>query len=150
MTEFFLAMGYGGLVLGSWLLGWIVPFSTELLMAGCLATGFSPWLILAGATFGATASGMTMYGIGRLGNIGWLAKLLRIKPETMARYDVKIRKNGAWMALLAWIPYGGEAVSIAMGMAHTRVVPTLLLMTLGKTFRYLLMLLAITGVFSLV
>jgi len=148
MTDFFLTMGYAGLLFGSYALGWIIPGSTELLMAGCMGAGLSFIWVLVTATLGVTLNGITLYLLGRLSNMETACRKMHIKPERVTRYQDKIRRYGSWMALLTWIPYGGEAMCVALGLCHTKALPTILLMALGKGARCAVMLAVIVGIFQ--
>ena len=144
--DFFIGLGYIGLFLGSLLAGSIVPFSSELLLAGCLTAGLDPVICLIAVTLGNIGGGMTCYFIGRLGKWQWIHKVFKVKMETLEKYQQKIARKGAFMALLSWLPYVGETISITLGLMQVPIVPTLFYMSLGKLGRYLVMLLAILGI----
>ena len=62
----------------------------------------------------------------------------------MAKAHQKVEKYGSFAALLAWLPIIGDPIAIAMGLMRTRVVPTTVLMFIGKGLRYM----AVAGLFS--
>ena len=53
----------------------------------------------------------------------------------MARLTVET--HGSFAALLAWLPVIGDPIAIAMGVMRTRVVPTTVLVFIGKGVRYM-------------
>lgn len=146
--DFFLGLGYFGLFLGSLLAGSIIPFSSEILLTGMIAGDFNPYICLICVTLGNTAGGMTCYFIGKAGKTEWITKYLKIKPETLQKSQNFVQKRGAIMALLSWVPYMGEAISVTLGLMRTKTLPVLIFMTIGKLARYVVMLLIIMGVIT--
>lgn len=144
--DFFVGLGYFGLFLGSFLAGSIVPFSSEIMLTAMLASGFNPIICLVATTLGNTAGGMTCYYLGRLGKIETLQKWFHIKEESIMKYHKKVEGKGQWMALFAWLPYAGEAISVALGFTRSRAAWVCFYMAIGKLGRYLVVLLIIMGV----
>ena len=105
--------GYIGMFLSALLAGSIVPFSSELVMAGLVKLGSSPFLILMAATLGNTAGGMTCYYMGYLGRMDRIERWLGVKPEKVERVRRWLQGKGALMAFFAFLPIVGEA--LAMG-----------------------------------
>jgi membrane protein YqaA with SNARE-associated domain len=83
---------------------------------------------IAVATVGNTLGGLTTYGIGRLapGRKG---------PD--ARAIAWMRRHGAWVLLLSWLPIIGDALCAAAGWLRVGVAPALAAMAAGKLARYL-------------
>lgn len=130
-------LGLFGLFLGCLLSATVVPFSSEALVAGALLLDYSPWTVVLVATLGNTIGGMTCYLLGRLCKWSWIEKWLRVKEETLAKAHEKVEKYGSLAALLAWLPVVGDPIAIALGLMRTRVLPTTVLMFLGKGLRYM-------------
>ena len=55
-----------------------------------------------------------------------------------------MEKYGSFAALLTWLPIIGDPIALAMGLLRTRVVPTTVLMFIGKGLRYM----AVAGVMT--
>ena len=106
-------------------------------MAGALLLDYSPWTVVLVATLGNTIGGMTCYLLGRLCKWSWIEKWLKVKEETLAKAHEKVEKYGSLAALLAWLPVVGDPIAIALGLMRTRVLPTTVLMFLGKGLRYM-------------
>ena len=115
----------------------VIPFSSEALVAGALLLDYSPWTVVLVATLGNTIGGMTCYLLGRLCKWSWIEKWLKVKEETLAKAHEKVEKYGSLAALLAWLPVVGDPIAIALGLMRTRVLPTTVLMFLGKGLRYM-------------
>ena len=128
--------GYIGMFLSALLAGSIVPFSSELVMAGLVKLGSSPFLILMAATLGNTAGGMTCSYMGYLGRMDRIERWLGVKPEKVERVRRWLQGKGALMAFFAFLPIVGEALAIALGLMRSNVLLTTLSMTAGKLVRY--------------
>lgn len=127
--------GYLGLFVGSFLAATLIPFSSELILAALLFNGNDPFACLIIASFGNSLGGLTNYGIGRLGNPKWLLKLGMTETK-LNRFQNYTLKSGHWLAFFAWLPIVGDPLSIALGYFRVKIIPFILLMTLGKTLRY--------------
>ena len=85
----------------------------------------SSWLALVIATIGNTLGGMVTFAM------GWLL------PQTQQlRHVDKLRRYGAPMLLLAWVPLIGDALCLAAGWLRLNWWQASLFMALGKSFRY--------------
>lgn len=106
-------------------------------MTGALLLDYSPWTVILVATLGNTIGGMTCYLLGWLCKWSWIEKYLKIKEENLEKAHQKVEKYGSFAALLTWIPIIGDPIALAMGLMRTRVIPTTLLMFIGKGIRYM-------------
>lgn len=129
-------LGLLGLFIGCFLAATIMPFSSDALYVGILATGVSPVAALVIGTLGNWLGGITTYFIGRLGKWEWIEKRFKVKPETLERQKRFIDKYGSWVALISWVPVIGDATVIALGFFRTPAVWTFLLMLIGKAGRF--------------
>ena len=84
-------------------------------------------LAVAIATLGNTAGGMTSYLIGRL------------IPERRihSRAIQSVRRYGAPVTVLAWLPVIGDALCVAAGWLRVNWIAALAFMALGRCARYL-------------
>lgn len=138
-------LGLFGLFIGCLLSATIIPFSSEALLTGALLLDYSPWTVILVATLGNTIGGMTCYLLGWLCKWSWIEKYLKIKEEKLAKAHQKVEKYGCFAALLAWLPVIGDVIAVALGLVRTRVLPTIVLMFLGKGLRYM----AVAGLFTM-
>lgn len=81
--------------------------------------------------------------MGWLAKWEWIEKYLRIKAKNIASWQKKIKKYGFWLAALCWLPFIGDIIAVTMGIIKTKTIPFLIVMTIGKTTRYLLLGLAL-------
>ena len=79
------------------------------------------------ATAGNTLGGMTTYAIGRL-----LPQRARASPRA---FDW-VRRHGAPILLLSWVPILGDALCVAAGWTRMRALPAFAAMAAGKLARY--------------
>ncbi len=129
-------LGLWGLFLASFLSATVVPFSSEAVLA---AMTLGPWdklTLWAVASTGNTLGGMSSYGLGRLGDLGRIARWLRTDPAKALRWQARMARYGAWAALLTWLPVVGDPIAIALGLGRASIWPVALLMFVGKAARY--------------
>lgn len=130
-------LGLLGLFIGCLLSATVIPFSSEALLAGVLLLDYSPWTVILVATLGNTIGGMSCYLLGWLCKWSWIERFLKVKEETLAKASAKVGKYGSFAALLAWLPVIGDVIALALGLMRTRVIPTSVLMFVGKGLRYM-------------
>lgn len=135
-----LGWGLPGLFLASFLAATVLPFSSEALLLA-MATG--PWpfgeLWLA-ASLGNWLGGMSSYGLGRLGDLERIARVLRTDPSKALAWQRRLERHGAWAALLCWAPVIGDPIAIALGLGRASLWRTAVLMLAGKAARYAVLL----------
>ncbi len=121
------SIGLGALFLSSFLAATLLPGGSELVFAAVLASGAaSVWPALAVATLGNTLGGMSSYLVGRL------------VPERKigAKAIGWVRRHGAPVLLLSWVPLIGDALCVAGGWLRLNPWWAALFMALGKFGRY--------------
>lgn len=132
--------GLWGLFFSSFLAATILPFSSEAILA---AMALGPWAtstLWMVASAGNWLGGMSSYGIGRLGDLEQIAKLLRMDPLKAIRLQGKVEKYGYWAALLTWVPVIGDPLAVALGLGKAPWLPVTILMLIGKAARYAVLL----------
>ena len=132
------ALGYLGLFIGSFAAATILPFSSEVLLIGMLAGGYDLMPCLIVATTGNWLGGLTGYGIGYLGKIEWIEKWFRVSHQKLMSFRHRVERYGSWIAFLAWLPFIGDPLTIALGFFKVRFITVCVFMLLGKLFRYIL------------
>lgn len=135
--DFLLEWGAFGLFIAAFLAATILPFSSELLLAGLLATGGSPVLLVLVATAGNVLGSLVNYGIGYWGSEPILHRWLKLSPRQIERTQQRYEKWGVWSLLFAWVPIIGDPLTVIAGIMRVNLGLFLLLVTLGKFGRYL-------------
>ncbi len=127
---------------GAFLAATLLPGGSEVLLAGLLAAEPQAWLTLwLAASVGNTLGSLTSFWLGRLGRV---AK----SPEELAsggyrRALALVHKYGVWSLLLAWAPVIGDLLCVLAGWLRLPVLTSTLLILIGKTVRYLLIVAAV-------
>lgn len=132
------SLGLLGLFIGTFLAATILPFSSDALYIAVLAATKDPIGCLAVGTVGNWLGSVVTYWIGWIGRWEWIEKWFKVKRETLEKQKVKIDKYGVWLALLAWVPFIGDVIAIALGFYRTRPWATMFLLFVGKFARFLL------------
>jgi len=135
--QFLVSYGYEGMFLASFLAGSVIPFASEAVLLAFLAMGMNPMFVIISATLGNVAGGMTCYWMGHLGNLEWIEKYFHVRREKVEKAEHFVRGRGAWMALFAFLPIIGSAISIALGMMRANIFLTIIAMAIGKATRYI-------------
>ena len=134
------------LFLSSFLAATLLPGGSEFVLAGVLATGAaSLWPSLLVATLGNTLGGTTSWLLGRL-----IPNRLQPLPASIpqrvsqplppgaprGRALAWVRRWGAPVLLLSWVPLIGDALCVAAGWVRLNLWWSILFMALGKFARY--------------
>lgn len=119
--------GLGALFLSSFLAATLLPGGSELVFLAVLASGTSTlWPALGVATLGNTFGGLSSYLVGRL--------VPQKKIESRALDWLK--RFGAPVLLLSWLPLIGDALCVAAGWLRLSPWWVALFIAVGKFARY--------------
>ena len=139
VVEFLVNYGYGGMLVAAFLGGSFVPFTSEAVLTALYLTGLDIWQLVICASIGNSLGGMFNYGVGLLGSDTWIYRLFHLRQDRLERAKKQIRRHGAWMGLLAWLPFLGSVITIALGLLRVSLWRSALTVTLGKVARYILL-----------
>jgi membrane protein YqaA with SNARE-associated domain len=118
----------------SFLAATLLPLASEVWLLALLDARPELWgPALLVATLGNTAGSLTTYGLGRLGRIAADPALLA------SRRAEWLRRRGAPVLALAWLPVVGDALCLLAGWLRLPVVPALAWIAAGKAARYALL-----------
>jgi membrane protein YqaA with SNARE-associated domain len=116
----------------------ILPFSSELLLFAMLRDGGDPLLLVIIATLGNTLGAVVNWLLGvyllRFQDRRWFY----FSRDQIARAQRWYRRYGFWSLLFAWMPLGGDALTLIAGIMKLRLWLFLLLVGSGKGLRYIL------------
>ena len=138
IISFLSGYGYIGMLLAAFLAGSFFPFSSEAVMVALMATGLDPWQLVVYGTIGNVLGSVFNYSVGRMGRLEWIEKYLHVKKEDLDKAERFMAGRGAWMGFFAFLPVLGSAITILLGLMRANVVITFISITLGKVFRYLI------------
>ena len=139
IISFLTQYGYWGMLLAAFLAGSFFPFSSEAVMIGLMAPGLDPWLLMIYGTIGNVLGSIVNYGVGRMGKMEWIEKYLHVKKDALDKAHRFLAGRGAWMGFFAFLPVLGSAITIALGLMRSNIVITFIAITLGKIFRYIIL-----------
>jgi len=134
--EFFIAYGYWGVFIASFLAATILPFSSEVVLAGVLLSGSSYWPCMVAATAGNFLGGMTCYWLGMAGKIEWIRKYLKMNIDKLLTIQQWLKGKGAWIGFFSFLPIIGDVIAVALGLLRANIRITALSMLAGKAIRY--------------
>lgn len=139
IITFLTQYGYWGMLIAAFLAGSVLPFSSEAVIIALMAAGLDPWQLMTYGTIGNVLGSVVNYGVGRMGKMEWIEKYLHVKKKDLDRAHRFLAGHGAWMGFFAFVPILGSAITIALGLMRSNIIITFIAITLGKIFRYLVL-----------
>ena len=122
----------------SFLAATILPFSSELTLAGLIATSnYDNLLLLIVASFGNVLGSVVNWALGFYSRKLTTKKWFPFKDEQIEKSSKWFNKFGRWSLLFAWVPIIGDPLTLAAGLLRVKFVEFLILVTIGKVSRYL-------------
>lgn len=115
----------------------ILPFYSEVVLFAMIRDGGDPLALATVATVGNTLGAVVNWGLGR-----YLLKFqdrrwFYFKPAQIDRAQRWFQRYGVWTLLLAWMPIGGDPLTLIAGIMRVRLSVFIALVGLGKGLRYL-------------
>jgi len=137
---------YGGLFAFSFLAATIFPAQSEIGLSGLVASGnYSIPLLVVAASIGNTLGSVVNWAIGRgLESIAE-TKSSPISNKSLDRAKSWYRRYGRWSLLLSWAPFIGDPLTFAAGALREPFLSFLVLVSLAKTARYVVVALLTMG-----
>ena len=131
--------GYWGMLISAFLAGSFIPFSSEAVMLGLLATGLDGGQLVVYGSIGNVLGSMFNYGVGRMGRLDWIEKYLHVSKKDLDKAQRFMAGRGAWMGFFAFLPILGSAITILLGLMRANVPISILSITIGRILRYLVL-----------
>jgi membrane protein YqaA with SNARE-associated domain len=129
-----------GLFASAFLAGSILPAQSEAVLAALLLQGFaSPWLLVGVATLGNVGGAVLNYGLGRSAKRFRHRRWFPLSAAGWERSAVWFNRWGVATLLLSWLPIVGDGFTLLAGAARTPFPLFLVLVTLAKGGRYLVL-----------
>lgn len=112
----------------------LLPGSSEATLIAALSTEqHSVFLVIMVATLGNTLGGLTNYGLGF-----WIPNRTDGKKQGL-RAISWLSQYGYVALLFSWLPVIGDPLCLAAGWLRMKLVPCIILITVGKAARYSLL-----------
>ena len=132
-------MIYLSLFFISFLAATILPFSSELTLAGLILTSnYDNLLLLVFASFGNVLGSVFNWGLGFYARNLTIKKWFPFKETQIERSSKWFSKFGKWSLLFAWIPIVGDPLTFVAGLLRVRFFDFIILVAIGKVSRYLI------------
>jgi membrane protein YqaA with SNARE-associated domain len=128
---------HGILFITAFLAATILPFYSEVVLFVYLQQGLNPLTLVLAATVGNTLGGAVNWAMGlyiqRFKDRRWFY----FSEKQILRAQEWFQRYGVWTLLLAWLPIGGDALTLIAGVMRVRFSIFIILVGLGKAGRYL-------------
>jgi membrane protein YqaA with SNARE-associated domain len=131
---------YTGLFFAAFLAATFLPMQSEAALVALLLTDAYPaWLLVTVASIGNVLGATVNWGLGglfeRFSERSWFP----VRPEALQRYRSWYQRYGRWSLLLSWMPIIGDPLTVIAGVLREPLSVFLLLVTLAKVGRYLVL-----------
>lgn len=143
MTEL---VAYGGLFLSAFIAATILPAQSEVLLGTLLQGGaFSAGGLLVAASLGNILGALLNYVLGRGAARFRERRWFPVSAKALGKAETWYRKYGRWSLLLSWAPIIGDPITVAAGLLREPVWVFLVLVTIAKVGRYLVIAALVLG-----
>ena len=123
----------------SFLAATVLPFSSELTLAGLISTSnYDNLLLLVVASFGNVLGSVFNWSIGFYSRNLSTKKWFPFKKTQIERSSKWFSKFGKWSLLFAWLPIVGDPLTFVAGLLRVRFLDFIILVAIGKVSRYLI------------
>lgn len=132
--------GYVGLFLSAFGAATLLPLQSEaVLVLLLLSSDYSISGLLLVATFGNVLGSLVNWWLGSTLNRWQHRRWFPISPAALARASQSYQRYGQWSLLLSWMPIIGDPLTLIAGLLREPIWRFLLLVTLAKGGRYLVL-----------
>ena len=125
----------------SFLAATILPFSSELSLAGFISTSnFNNLLLLIAASLGNILGSVVNWFIGFYSRNFTSKKWFPFNELQITTSSKWFEKFGKWSLLFAWVPILGDPLTLVAGLLRVKFLDFIILVAIGKVSRYLVVL----------
>lgn len=140
--EYFTQFGFAGMFVSAFLAATILPLSSEIVLSALLLQGLSPIYLVSMATLGNVLGSLTNYALGywlgaALTHNQTVKKWFKVSDQALNNARLRFQKYGLVILCFAWVPIIGDPLTVVAGVMRIRFIWFVLLVTLGKLARYL-------------
>lgn len=115
----------------------VLPFYSEIVLFALLVQGEPPVLLVIVATLGNTLGAVVNWALGRFLLHFRDRRWFYFNERQIARAQQWFQRYGVWSLLFAWLPLGGDVLTLIAGIMRVRIGIFLLLVGTGKSLRYI-------------
>jgi membrane protein YqaA with SNARE-associated domain len=133
-------IAYLGLFTSALIAATVLPMQSEAVLVGLLTAGTSSvTVLLIVATTGNVLGAVINWCLGRF-ILRWRERRwFPASDRQLARAEGWYRRYGRWSLLGSWLPVVGDPLTIVAGILREPLIPFLILVTLAKGSRYLVL-----------
>jgi len=121
------------LFLSAFISATLLPMGSEVFVVGLINEGYPLEQIILVATLGNTLGALTSYVIGRYGRR--YGRAIKTSERVQRYYD----RFGIYTLLLSWVPIIGDAFPLLAGWFRANITAVIVLITIAKFTRYLVL-----------
>jgi membrane protein YqaA with SNARE-associated domain len=129
-------MSYTLLFASAFLAATILPLYSEVVLFAMIRAGEPAGLLLAVAAVGNTLGSVVNWVLGRYLLHFQHKKWFYFKPAQIEKMQAWFQRYGVWSLLLAWMPVGGDPLTLVAGIMRVNLWLFIVLVGIGKTLRY--------------
>lgn len=142
-------MAYAGLFCIAFIAATLLPAQSEALLAVLANSGnYSLVLLVVVATLGNVLGSCVNWWLGTRFETLKNKKWFPFSEQSLVRAQTHYRRYGRWTLLLSWVPIIGDPLTLIAGVMRERLLPFVVLVTVAKLGRYLLVVAAVSAVSS--
>ena len=139
--------GLGALFLAALVAATLLPAQSEVVLTAMLLAGrWDPAVLVAVATAGNVAGSLVNWLIGRFFSDLRDARWFPFPAAALERAEQCFRRFGLPVVLLSWVPIIGDPITLVAGLLRVRLIPFLLVVTLAKGGRYVVLAAIVLGI----
>lgn len=137
---------YLGLFIAAFAAATLLPLQSEAVLSALLLAGTQPaWALLLVATLGNVLGSLLNWLLGRYIERWRNARWFPASGEQLDRARRSYARWGRWSLLLSWVPVIGDPLTLVAGVMREPLWRFLLLVTLAKGGRYLVLAALLSG-----
>ncbi|MDB2470687.1 DedA family protein [Candidatus Pelagibacter bacterium] len=123
----------------SFLAATVLPFSSELTLAGLITTSnYDNSFLLIVASLGNVLGSVVNWALGFYSRNLTKKKWFPFKDKQIENSSKWFSKFGKWSLLFAWVPIIGDPLTLVAGLLRVRFLDFIILVAFGKVSRYLI------------
>ena len=123
----------------SFLAATVLPFSSELTLAGLITTSnYNNLFLLIVASLGNILGSIVNWTLGFYSRNLTTKKWFPFKDNQIEKSSQWFSKFGKWSLLFAWVPIIGDPLTLVAGLLRVRFLDFIILVAIGKVSRYLI------------
>ena len=137
-------MIYLSLLFVSFMVATIVPFGSEMYFATLISLEkYNNFLLLVSASVGNVLGSVFNWVCGYYINYFIKKSWFPIKQDKIKKGTELFNKYGKWSLLFSWVPFIGDPITFVAGTLRFSFIPFIILVSIGKVGRYLVIYLSI-------